>query len=278
MVPPGTFRIEREMPLLAQEGKDRLPSRSRKPSGTPPMPTKPLLIAAAALGAALSPAAASASDWDFQVTPYLWIAGVDTSVGNFSRTASFGDILDNLSFTVMGTGEARRGRLLLVTDFVYLKLGTNKDLPAGAASIDGRLKSTIWTNYGGWRVFDIPSARVDLLAGFRLYDLSTRASLVSTGGQINLFEADKTFASPVFGPRVTLALSDRMFLRGAVDVGGFGLGSDLTWQGLAVVGYRFSPLITAEAGYRNLYVQRELAGRPFELGISGPILGVTFSF
>jgi hypothetical protein len=236
------------------------------------------VAALAAIAAAVAPASAMAEDWEFQVTPYLWVAGIDTSVGDFSRTASFGDIIDNLAFTVMGTAQAQRGRLILVTDIVYLKLGTGKDLPAGAASIDGRLKSTIWTNYGGWRILDIPNAKIDLLGGFRLYDLYTRATLVTTAGQANLFEADKTFASPVFGPRVTLGLSDRMFLRGAVDVGGFGLGSDLTWQGLAVVGYRFSSLITAEAGYRTLYVERELAGRPFELGVSGPIIGVTFTF
>jgi hypothetical protein len=236
------------------------------------------VAALAAIAAAVAPSPAMAEDWEFQVMPYLWIAGIDTSVGNFSRTASFGDILDDLAFTIMGEAEARRGRLILATDIVYLKLGTGKDLPVGAASIDGRLKSTIWTNYAGWRVLDIPSAKIDLMAGFRLYDLFTRATLVTTAGQRDLFEADKTFASPVFGPRVTLDLSDKMFLRGAVDVGGFGLGSDLTWQGLAVVGYRFSSLITAEAGYRNLYVERDLSGRPFDLGISGPIVGVTFNF
>lgn len=232
----------------------------------------------AALAAMSLSTPVAAEDWEFQVMPYLWIAGIDTSVGNFSRTASFGDILDDLAFTIMGEAEARRGRLILMTDIVYLKLGTGNELPAGAASIDGRLKSTIWTNYAGWRVLDIPGAKVDLMAGFRLYDLFTRATLVTNFGQRDVFEADKTFASPVFGPRVTLDLSDKMFLRGAVDVGGFGAGSDLTWQGLAVVGYRFNARWTAEAGYRNLYVERDLSGRPFQLGIGGPIVGVNFTF
>lgn len=241
--------------------------------------TRPtLILAGAALWSALVPAAASASDWDFQVTPYLWVAGIDTSVGNFSRTVGFGDIIDNLSFTIMGTAEARRGRLLLVTDFVYLGLGPSKDLPSGAASIDGKLNSIIWTNYAGWRALDSGRAKVDLLAGFRLYNIDTSARLVTSQGEVDLFSADTTFASPVFGPRVTIGLSDKMFLRGAVDVGGFGIGSDLTWQGLAVVGYRFNARWTAEAGYRTLYVERELAGRPFDLGVSGPILGVTFAF
>jgi hypothetical protein len=59
--------------------------------------------------------AKTTSDWGFQITPYLWLAGIGGNVttprgltGSFSQ--SIGDVLGNLDAGVMVLGEVRYRR------------------------------------------------------------------------------------------------------------------------------------------------------------------------
>src|ERR1700690_549386 len=74
--------------------------------------------------------ATSPSDWGFQVTPYLWLAGMGGTITTASgRSASFSqsfsDIMDNLNAGVMLLGEARYQRWHLLADFDYVRLTTD---------------------------------------------------------------------------------------------------------------------------------------------------------
>ena len=48
-------------------------------------------------------------------------------------------------------------------------------------------------------------------------------------------------------------LNKAFYLTAESDVGGFGIGSDIAWQGYAALGCQLTRLIYAEAGYRYLY-------------------------
>jgi hypothetical protein len=69
-----------------------------------------------ASGAAQAQAtAAPRSGWSFDVTPYIWGAGMDGSVGagelpTLNVDMSFSDILEHLDAGLMGAFEARKGR------------------------------------------------------------------------------------------------------------------------------------------------------------------------
>ena len=74
--------------------------------------------------------AKSPSDWGFQVTPYLWLAGMGGTITTASgRSASFsqsvGDIFSNLNGGLMLQGEARYQRWHLLADFDYVSLTTD---------------------------------------------------------------------------------------------------------------------------------------------------------
>ena len=43
------------------------------------------------------------------------------------------------------------------------------------------------------------------------------------------------------------------YLTGKADIGGFGLGSEITWQAYGALGCQVSRWCTLEAGYRYLY-------------------------
>jgi hypothetical protein len=62
------------------------------------------------------------------------------------------------------------------------------------------------------------------------------------------------------------------------DVGGFGAGSELTWQALGTVTYRATDWLDLRAGYRHLGVERSRNRTDIDVGLSGPIVGALYRF
>jgi hypothetical protein len=58
---------------------------------------------------------------------------------------------------------------------------------------------------------------------------------------------------PAIGLRGRLNLSKAFYLTAETDIGGFGIGSDVAWEGYAAVGCDITRNIFAEVGYRALY-------------------------
>lgn len=56
------------------------------------------------------------------------------------------------------------------------------------------------------------------------------------------------------------------------------MGSEFTWQLLAVVNYQLRDNIYVSAGYRQLSVDYRSNGRRLDFGMGGPVLGATFRF
>ena len=83
---------------------------------------------------------------------------------------------------------------------------------------------------------------------------------------------------PYVGARVLWDFHKRWYAVGRGDIGGFGVGADLTWQVYGGAGYRLADYATVELGYRHLdfdYSNDQLA---MDLAYSGPMLGARFTF
>ena len=65
---------------------------------------------------------------------------------------------------------------------------------------------------------------------------------------------DQWWIDPIIGLRGQINLTRWLFLAAQGDVGGFGAGSQLTWNTQATVGVNFTRNIFAELGYRYMYV------------------------
>ena len=65
--------------------------------------------------------------WGFSITPYIWSAGQNGTLGVDGGEAnldlSVGDVLDNIKVGLAALGEARRERWLGRLDFVYHSIG-----------------------------------------------------------------------------------------------------------------------------------------------------------
>ena len=87
-------------------------------------------LAALALCGPLSAAAQTpGNQWTFSITPYLWLPNIDGTLkysippgatGSPEVEVGPNDYLENLSFAMMISGEARKDRWSVFTDFIYL--------------------------------------------------------------------------------------------------------------------------------------------------------------
>ena len=130
--------------------------------------------------------------------PYLWLPNVDGKLnygppavggGTANVNVDANTLLSDLDFAFMINGEARRGRWLVATDFIYLDLSNadsavrSVDLNPGTGRINvstsntstsSDLKGWVWTLVGGYAAVEGQAASLDVIGGFRY--LGLRAS------------------------------------------------------------------------------------------------------
>jgi len=87
---------------------------------------------------------------------------------------------------------------------------------------------------------------------------------------------------PIVGANLSLPLSKKFSFNVRGDIGGFGVGSDLTWQAFPYLSWQFTRWGSLQAGYRWLYMDYETGSGTshfkYDMLNQGPQLGVTFSF
>ncbi|HSN53561.1 MAG TPA: hypothetical protein VLT32_02775 [Candidatus Sulfomarinibacteraceae bacterium] len=237
------------------------------------------MIIALLLVAAPAAAQSTTDGWQFSIAPYLWASGMDGTLRIGDREqevdASFSDIVDNLDIALMGHFDMRNERWVLASDLIYVDLGQEKKLEAG--TVTAGLDMTIVELLGGYRV----SPAVALLLGARWVDAGVD---LAYDGDFAVEDADagESWLDPVIGVHALAPLSERWWVGFRGDIGGFGVGSELSWQAYADLGFRASGLISVMIGYHALDIDYEggsgTAAVDLNLVMSGPQLGVVFTF
>jgi hypothetical protein len=90
--------------------------------------------------------------------------------------------------------------------------------------------------------------------------------------------ADKDWVDPIFGARAQWNISDKWYLAGKSDIGGFGVGSDLAWAVQGTVGYNFTKKVSSEIGYRYLQTDYEDGAFTYDIAEHGLYLGLNVKF
>jgi hypothetical protein len=259
--------------------------------------------------------------WTYIAMPYAWLPAINGSSTVRGRTtdidASIGDVLDRKIpaqlFGLMGAFEARNGRLAVMTDLTYMKLGADSGA-ARARSVSPHVGGGLaafatvqfqmviaeaalgyelvrWQGagasetaidlYGGGRFWwQKAEAELGLAAGLSIVDLAVaRGRALADSGDVTWFD-------PLIGLRLRHRFTPQtdLVLRG--DVGGFGAGSKFSWQAMGYVNWEFarsqSAAWSAMLGYRALYVDYVRgSGRTryeYDMLTHGPIFGVTARF
>jgi len=264
--------------------------------------------ALAAAAPAASQAQGASDDWEYTATIYGWLPsfGGDVSVptgprggggGSTSVGLSMNDILNGLNFTFQGMLTADKGRWGMGTDIIYLDLGSSAkkvkdvtfgdvELPVGVtADVDFDMTSWLWTLDGTYLVIDDPDHPMKLLAGARMFDVSTDVKWQLNGdiagqplpGRNGTADGSETIWDAIVGVKGEVRFGDdkKWFVPYYLDVGTG--DSDLTWQGMLGAGYSFDwgDLV---AVWRYLKYDMPSGDLLENLDANGAAIGVTFHF
>ena len=242
-------------------------------------PTEPLLET----GTARSPQAVNADKWQFQFSPYFWLAGLHgtAGVGNQSTQVEekFSDIFHNLKFAFMGVFEARKDKLVILTDLEYVSIEDDRATPGPLFSnLNAGFKTFIFDPEVGYRVYDDSekTVSIDVLGGVRVWHVSTDLDFGAGILPATRVQGSRTWVDGIAGLRGKAAVSKKVFVTGKFDLGGG--GSKFTWQLFGGLGYNVTPKIALIGGYRVLDVNYSKNNFTYDMNQRGPIMGLGFRF
>ena len=88
----------------------------------------------------------------------------------------------------------------------------------------------------------------------------------------------KDWVDPFFGIRAQWNINQHFFVAGRADVGGFGVGSDLTWQAAASLGWQINEAWSSEIGYRHMDTDYADGAFTFDMASAGYFVNLAMRF
>ena len=225
--------------------------------------------------------------WHFATIGYIFFAGAHGTttprdpLSPVKLDLSFGDILKAFKFAFMGAAEVRKDRLVFLGDLMWVHLGESQGLKVrdrNFADVHIDSKTTAITALGGYRVVDKGPVVVDLLVGGRLNGNKQR---VDYHGQLLDVSASvsKTWIDPIVAARMLAPLGGKVGMSLYGDIGGFGIGSHLTWQAVGTVNYQINHKMNAGIGWRYFKINyHDNDGFLYNVAQSGPIITLRSDF
>ena len=234
------------------------------------------MLACALLAPATASVAAETNLWTFDVTLYGLAAGMsgDVTVRGISADldVGFDTVMENLEFGAMGKVRVGYERWALTTDVVYMGLGASKNsvsVDMDQWVVEPSLSYTVCKNF-------------EALAGVRYNNLSGELSGTGPMGNFRETSGTQDWWDPIIGANASLPFAEKFSFNTRVDVGGFGAGSDLTWQAFPYVGWQFNRWGSLQAGYRWLYTDYGTGSGAsefrYDMLTQGPQIGITVRF
>jgi len=247
------------------------------------------LLIPATTAALLIAAPAMAQDVQVTITPYFWAPAMDGTVAPVAglppveTESSFSDIWDELQLGLASSFEVRRGQWAIAGDISYVDTGTSAELANPTPQFDSAgldSKSVMSTLAVSYRVVDnaLSGSTIDVLAGARINWADNDVRLMRPDGSEVKANDDQIWVDPVVGLRAVAQVSPRWALIGYGDVGGFGVSSDLTWQAMAAINYRFNERVALTLGYRYYSIDYDNDGFVFDVKQYGPLIGTAITF
>ncbi len=107
--------------------------------------------------------------------------------------------------------------------------------------------------------FDEKAKLLKLIIAARQDPITAQAKIAMALNKVlnRTFSLTERWADPYIGISGRYNLTKAFYLTGKVDVGGFGVGSDITTQGSAALGCQITRSIYSELGFRYLYTNYE---------------------
>lgn len=237
----------------------------------------------------------TSGEWQHRVLLYGWFPSIDGTLkydipgSGSSASADASDLIENIDFVFMGLYEGRMDEWSFTADLLYLDLSNSDNYavtipisPGPEFKTGADQSMTAWSLglYGGYNVVQTSKASLDIVAGLRYLSVDADARLKVSGPLPPQLPSAKLSQSVdlwdgILGIKGYMNLTEEWYLPYHFDIGTG--DSDLTWQALVGVGYRFDwgDILLA---YRHLSYDQGNAGFIQDLELSGLALGVNFRF
>jgi hypothetical protein len=252
--------------LYADESAPAVPDRSKE---TVPPPIEK---------ACLPPA-----DTEFRIGLPGWMAGLSGDFGVRGAVAdvdvAFKDILKRVDMIAAGDVYYRYHRWEFFADGLYLRLSDDADLRGvlfGNAHV--AIKSAFAEAFVGYRLINCQQGYLSVIAGARYNYMSGDFRLNGVLSGTRRTEGDTGWVDPVVGFSGRIHLWKPLSLWAHVDVGGFGVASDLTWQAKGGLEIQISRRIYSQIGWDYLKNDYVSGGFTDKTALNGPYIetGLTF--
>ena len=228
------------------------------------------------------------SDWHVDWEPfYLWFSGLSGNVGAAGYSApvsvTFSDVFKELNIGLMTNLDVRRKRIGVDTDLIFMSLSSDQKTTPILPSYVGftaNVKELIVEPEAYFRLVDLPLVSIDATGGGRYWHLNNSLDLFPVNTTQATITAGQTqdWIDPVFGARFRLKLYKHSFIDINGDAGGFGVGSQLTYQIYAGIRQEFKKKYSMMLGYRYLDVDYKNGGFLYDVHMSGLQAGFGIRF
>jgi hypothetical protein len=238
-------------------------------------PAKVIALTTVILGVfavAPAPCQTQKDKWTFDLSLYGLASGMSGDVTvrgvNADLDVGFDEIWDNLEFGAMGSMRVGYERWALQTEVIYMGLGASKN------GVSADMDQWIVEPTLGYTV----CKEFEALAGVRYNNLS--GEIRGPFGRNPSGTQD--WWDPIVGANLRLPFAKKLSFNVRGDIGGFGIGSDLTWQAFPYLSWQVTKWGSLQAGYRWVYVDYETGSGTsrfrYDVLTQGPQLGFTLHF
>jgi hypothetical protein len=219
------------------------------------------------------------------IPAYLWFSGLQGRIGVHGNSApvdvSFTDVISQLNIGWLTALDMRRNRIGLVTDLAFISVSSDqKSTPVGSSytGFSSNAKTFFLDSEAYVRLLEGDRGAVDVLAGARLWRLNNSLNLLSATQPPVTVGQTQGWVDPIFGARFRLNLKKGWFADLKGDAGGFGVGSQSTWQIYAGAGREFKQRYSLALGYRRLNVDYRNRGFLYDTHMQGLLTGFAIRF
>jgi hypothetical protein len=225
--------------------------------------------------------------WAFLVEPYLIIPNIKgtTGVGSLpdvELNADPGEIFSHFKIAAILYLEMAKDRWAISSDLIYMNLDQDVKTSNVINSGNVNFKQLSFELAGLHKLLPWLEAGI----GGRFNSLQTNVQLETkqVGGSTTSQSKSKTqtWLDPIVIARINSPADKKFMYQFRGDLGGFGIGSDFTWQLQAYAGYRFSKLFQATVGYRIISVDYSKGSGDdrflYDVDTFGPVLRIGLNF
>lgn len=249
--------------------------------GVPVRRFLPVVAIALALATPGAQAQEAAGSW--KQTFYLYGMGAaidgEAQIGNLALPVdvSISDLFDALKFGAMAAYRVENDEWSFEGDVTYMNLGWNRRTSGGRAGGELSVDQLTVMATAGRRI----NRNLEALVSLAYFDLSSEIELSVLQQRLRATR-DADWIDPMVGLHYSLPFAEKWTYTLRGDIGGFGVGSDLTWQVLTAFRRQNTERFGWFIGYRAVsYDYEDGSGsgyQRYDLLQQGPLAGINISF